>query len=153
DRRNAQYPANVSLLPSEFPGENTGYAGRGAGFPQLHKTTDKGLNGNLHDPPPIRDQDMQFSNNDTGCKCSDITIGGGVVKTTNGGINWELQLGQEYKPSRVFFANSATGWATYTLGVLYKTTNGGSNWFTQYNFTHGISDLFMTSKDTGWITG
>src|SRR5690606_4480168 len=92
---NVQFQANVSFLALEFPDENTGYAGGGDGFPKLYKTTNKGLNWNLLDPPPMRVQDMQFINKDTGWICSDITIGGGVVKTTNGGINWELQLGQE----------------------------------------------------------
>ena len=73
---------------------------------------------------------MFFINSKTGW-----AVGGGssyyniqdyIVKTTNAGINWQVQDSNNYKCLRdVFFFNEYTGWIVGDSGTILKTTTGG----------------------------
>lgn len=75
--------------------------------------------------------------------CGDSGV---ILRTTNGGINWERQIsGTNLRLTSIEFANAMTGWALggdpvstplcNNNNVLLKTTNGGMNWITQISTT------------------
>ncbi len=80
-----------------------------------------------------------------------------IRKTTNGGLNWNLNVNGEWF-NDMKFADSLTGWYSNVNGI-YKTTNGGSNWQVQVIPTGpailqtGISKISVLSKDTIWAAG
>ncbi len=80
-----------------------------------------------------------------------------VLKTSNGGISWQLQnnLGLEYLIGfGISFSNEATGWITAgsgNFGKVLKTTNGGLNWLSQS--MPFIGPIKFINSTTGWIAG
>ncbi len=94
-----------------------------------------------------------FANKDTGWVCSRDLTAGGLWRTINGGNSWQKQLNESVRPSKIFFANSNTGWVIGNAGQnLYKTTNSGQNWFVQSSTSSEFySDVFFATSDTGWI--
>ncbi len=80
-----------------------------------------------------------------------------IRKTTNGGLNWNLNVsGQWYFD--ITFADSLTGWYSAASNI-YKTTNGGNNWVLQNVpsgpdlLNLGINELALLNKDTLWAAG
>ncbi len=55
-----------------------------------------------------------------------------IRKTTNGGLNWNLNLAGEYFTD-MHFIDSLTGWkcSGSDIAFIRKTTNGGINWIVQ----------------------
>lgn len=54
---------------------------------------------------------------------------GTIIKTTNGGINWNiLNSGTTDSLFSIFFTDGSTGFACGSLGLVLRTTNGGLNW-------------------------
>lgn len=59
-------------------------------------------------------------------------FGGAVMRTTNGGLNWEKTRFNKFEVTDLFFINSNTGFFTGwrdSYNYVYKTTNSGINWF------------------------
>jgi photosystem II stability/assembly factor-like uncharacterized protein len=54
-----------------------------------------------------------------------------ILKTTNGGVNWQekLFLNQQFDEEGIGFINETTGWLGGWSAVTHKTTNGGDTWF------------------------
>jgi hypothetical protein len=57
-----------------------------------------------------------------------------VYKTTNGGLNWTVNLQESgFNFNSIYFINNYTGWVAggvgspLYIGVIYKTTTGGVN--------------------------
>ena len=72
--------------------------------------------------------DVYFINALTGwlAGSNESALGGGVIlRTTNGGYNWNLQSYSRAIYS-LCFPDSCTGWAVGDRGTILKTTNGGS---------------------------
>ncbi|MFC2103353.1 YCF48-related protein [Bacteroidota bacterium] len=81
-----------------------------------------------------------------------------VLKTSNGGTNWEVIDTQtnEYFYS-VFFINQELGWVTtlYT-DKIYKTSNGGETWEDIYTFAGAwvnLRGIYFVNDSTGFIAG
>ena len=77
-----------------------------------------------------------------------------IMRTTNGGNNWEIDYRTFVQFTAIQFANSEVG---YACGIssgpeLFKSTNGGVNWnvLNVLTFTWK-SDLSFINKDTGWV--
>jgi photosystem II stability/assembly factor-like uncharacterized protein len=80
-----------------------------------------------------------------------------IRRTTNGGLNWDMNVnGQYYRD--IVFADSLTGWYSYGNNV-YKTTNGGNNWQQQtlpYGgnlISVGINEFSAIDQDTLFAVG
>src|SRR5512143_3361048 len=57
-----------------------------------------------------------------------VTELGGVLRTTNGGITWQVMPEVGGNPLQLFavkFISSTTGWMTGEGGTVFKTTNCG----------------------------
>ena len=72
-----------------------------------------------------------------------------ILKTTNGGDNWQIIYRQFFAMTHVQFLNTSTGFAGG--GYLYKTTNGGLNW-TQINTPAStVEKMYVLNDSTIWF--
>lgn len=112
-------------------------------------------------PIPIGDKfitDIKFINANTGWVITDWTPNfdsSYILKTTNGGDNWELQLRPRVSLASLFMIDLNIGYAGGGDGTtkILKTTNGGTNWF--FVTPPGIlriHDIYFVNPDTGWTT-
>ncbi|MFC2092773.1 YCF48-related protein [Bacteroidota bacterium] len=85
---------------------------------------------------------------------------GNVLKTTNGGFNWNVYSTPHGNPVSFYFLNMLTGWLTTrngsTYASIFKTTNGCESWVLQYSspssYEEGneMMDVFFRNENTGW---
>ena len=136
----------------QFINQYTGFAGGSKNmhftFLNLLKTTNAGLNWfYISTPFDTYTSDISVLNEDTIWLTAISGFGGGVFRTTNGGINWTQQLNlSENIPDHIYSYNKDTGYAAST--VLYKTTNSGQNWFEIPG--GGFGDMHFINATTGW---
>jgi photosystem II stability/assembly factor-like uncharacterized protein len=102
---------------------------------------------------------VQFVDMDNGYVCGDSGI---VLKTTNGGIDWEsANVSTTYPVRGIYFVNADEGWVAVgdenvstTSGQIWHTTNGGNTWTQQVPSTNearfGIS---FADSTVGWAVG
>jgi photosystem II stability/assembly factor-like uncharacterized protein len=90
--------------------------------------------------------DIFFLNNNTGW-----ASGASLLKTTNGGTNWE-NLGTPYENSSlndIHFFDANTG---FLCGYgFYKTTNGGNNWINTGLPLAVYRQVSFANASTGWV--
>jgi photosystem II stability/assembly factor-like uncharacterized protein len=78
---------------------------------------------------------MQFTSASRGYACGsyNTTAPGSFLRTTNGGLNWQVTQFPEYSADDLTFLNDNTGYISAWQGAgksfVLKTTNGGINWF------------------------
>jgi len=80
-----------------------------------------------------------------------------IIKTTDGGINWEiLNSGTMKDLYCVYFINSDVGYTAGSNGTILKTTDGGGTWNTQTNTfpdNSSIRTVFFVNENVGWAGG
>ncbi|MDQ3022667.1 MAG: T9SS type A sorting domain-containing protein [Bacteroidota bacterium] len=80
---------------------------------------------------------------------------GSLLKTTNGGLDWEIT--NSISTSNInyhFFINEDTGWCSGATGKIIRTDNGGTNWNSQIsNTASSLNSIYFIDKHTGWIAG
>jgi photosystem II stability/assembly factor-like uncharacterized protein len=81
---------------------------------------------------------------------------GYILKTTNAGDNWSVNLLINRNFSTVKFINNTTGFACGGSGggtpYLYKTTNSGANWLVIITpFTAYWDNMYVLNEDTIWL--
>jgi photosystem II stability/assembly factor-like uncharacterized protein len=159
------------FLPSiYFTNDNTGYVvgyGNSSMTSIILMTSDGGENWtNLPVPAGIYElSSVYFTNENMGYAtgvCYDWPIQqfyGGIIKTTDGGVNWTLlNTGIPTKLFSVFFRDEYNG---YVVGggiggcpmetAILKTTNGGENWTNQVTgLTEPFSSVFFLNENTGY---
>ncbi|MCI0449359.1 MAG: YCF48-related protein [Chlorobi bacterium] len=108
---------------------------------------------------------VYFFNNSTGFLGSNIypnppLIGGEIIRTSNGGDNWQrVLLDTNFRVKGFYFFDQNTGFAvggSYTsTGYIYKTTNGGFNWInvTPPNLTTHLFNINFLNNSTGYAGG
>jgi len=83
-----------------------------------------------------------------------------VLKTVDGGINWELQnlpnpMGLDVEA--VFFINADTGWIAGSYKTMYATVDGGENWISQHEYEFSgdyfLYDICFFNSQTGCAVG
>ena len=104
-------------------------------------------------PTPVTQQinNSYFANENSGW----IISGNLLLRTTNGGANWDKKYTDSSYFGSMYFLNINTGWliTAYRCWVL-KTTNGGNSWnktvidTSQANFLYSI---YFINANTGWI--
>jgi photosystem II stability/assembly factor-like uncharacterized protein len=98
--------------------------------------------------------DMQFLNVNTGwiTLLNNISSTCRLIKTTNGGQNWNILISQQVLIFNFF--NDTFGIALNIGGnQISKSTNGGLNWNAIFTTGNVYQDIFFVSKDTGWVCG
>ena len=70
-----------------------------------------------------------------------------ILKTTNGGDNWIIQIVTYPDFTKIAFANDSIGYASCYSNATFKTTNGGENWFALINDIYA-NDMAVINTDT-----
>jgi len=99
---------------------------------------------------------ISFVNKDTGWISG--TSGGNsfIWRTTNGGVNFNIQYGG-IGFGKIFFLNNKIngeyyGWCSNNSS-LYRTTDSGINWYQITSpFVGVLNQIAMINENTGWIT-
>lgn len=139
---------NNALQGMHFINVNTGFV---CGSLVMLKTTNAGTNWTNLNAPYISAEistDVFFNDEMTGWFS---TNSGRIVKTTNGGMNWNIVY-EQAAVWRLSFTNSMTGYGCRSDGKVVKTTNGGDNWHIQNTpLTENLYDIHFPAEDTGFI--
>ncbi len=92
---------------------------------------------------------VHFTDQNTGYICGYNLI----LKTTNGGLNWNNSFLQG-KHNSIVFQNNLTGYVSSDSGKIYKTTNSGLNWTIQNSGTiKNLTSITFLNSETGIVTG
>ena len=137
-----------------FINNNTGWVliheGSRNNVKKLYKTTDSGLNFNLqYIINSTYLTDIQMYDSLFGFIVGDdIGSGTNLLRTTNGGNNWEsFSYGSfnslEIVDRKIAFIGGGTGTG------IFKTTNGGDNWFKVFDSTLTWYDIKFINPNTG----
>lgn len=128
----------------------------------LKKSTDGGINWtNFISGTRNGMTSIDFFDNDIGWI---TTNGGKVLKTNDGGENWQIPytLSQYSRFDDIDFVTTQIGWAVGTehttsgyLGLIMKSYDGGESWQKQYSdsLTPEFMSLYIINVDTGWVVG
>jgi hypothetical protein len=74
---------------------------------------------------------------------------GTILKTVNGGDNWdELPSGTYYDFRSVYFTDANTGYAVGAAGTILKTTNGGTNFIEESKLLKSTITIFPNPSNT-----
>ena len=90
---------------------------------------------------------------------------GKVLKTTNGGTNWNIVANSGINPNdrrkTVFFLDANIGWISTKIengyGVIQNTTDGGASWTTQGTPLinpqggYAIFSVYFVDAQNGWL--
>ena len=145
-----------------FADQNTGWiCGKGG---VIYYTTNSGVSWVQQFATSRLLAKMHFLNNNTGYAVGGWQDGSSylVLKTTNGGTNWQdLSFGSTaYSVEAVFFIDANTGWIGCRNNQLYpqiqKTTDGGATWTAQNtglpSTNIGIVSIAFTNANKGWAS-
>jgi photosystem II stability/assembly factor-like uncharacterized protein len=90
-----------------------------------------------------------FIDNNTGW-----VTGNKTMKSTDGGINWNLQDSAGFSSRSIYFIDHNTGWIAGSGGQIRKTTTGGNNWVNSNSgVSENINSIFFVSAETGFACG
>ena len=88
-------------------------------------------------------------------------VGGEIIRTTNGGLNWQrVLLDSTLRVKSFYFTDQNTGYAIggsyVSTGKLLRTTNAGLNWnviidFNNPGYTH-FYNLYFANSSTGYLS-
>ncbi len=121
----------------------------------LWRTTNGGQSWQKQLNESVRPSKIFFVNNNTGWVIGNSGVN--LYKTTNSGVNWNLQyIFGSYDISDLFFVTNDTGWVKRSAGPgqngIMRTINGGNNWHSVNNPTLSIeSKLFFINNKIGWV--
>ncbi len=95
---------------------------------------------------------IRFIDSNTGWACGD---NGMILKTTNGGINWNFQLsGITNSLSSIFTIDGVNLWSVGSYGVIIKSSDGGTNWYSHnIGTSYHLRSVFFINNNTGWAGG
>ncbi len=93
---------------------------------------------------------VHFLNTDT------VYVGdweGNLIKTTDGGVSWNVQHLDDYADIHIFFIDQNYS-CILSSRKMYRTTNGGENWqFNSINTTRSINDFSFIDSSKGFVVG
>lgn len=92
-------------------------------------------------------QDIFFNDPDLGFAATDS---GKILRTTNGGNDWEcFKVPTEYSLHKVFFTDAYNGWTISDYGI-YSTSDGGVSWNPSYLSNDYFRDIEFIDSHNGW---
>jgi len=159
---------NTDLYDVFFIDENIGWivGGDNGGFPNYdpHRLILHTTNGGASWVQQIYAVDQYRMNDVHFCDVSNgWTVGesGGVLKTNNGGLNWqETMQGTSYHFYGVYCMNSTTTWVVgQYLGlphvpVIFTTEDGGDTWESQtFDQDENLNAIYFTDTNHGFAIG
>jgi len=94
-----------------------------------------------------------FLNKDTGFAAA---YEGKLLRTTDGGISWQLYQSYWIPAYDIKFVNDSTGIACggngFSRGIIFRTTDMGNSWSID-TFQNEFRSLFFTDESTGYCAG
>jgi photosystem II stability/assembly factor-like uncharacterized protein len=92
-----------------------------------------------------------------GQKAWSVSLGGGIVKTTDGGYHWSLVDGtDDFTLRDICRVDDDTLWSVGKRGIIIRSTDGGNTWenkskpeFSESNF----KGSFFEYASLGWVVG
>ncbi|MBS1493377.1 MAG: T9SS type A sorting domain-containing protein [Bacteroidetes bacterium] len=152
--------SNISLNDLSFVSSNVGFA---VGYPwqnpsehsKILKTTNSGITwDSIPNTLKLSLYRVMFLNENLGFICSNT----GLLRTTNGGINWQDTV--KYSLIDLKFSNANTGYFLANDTILGRTTNSGANWTISKirNSTIGFyapqpTQVYFINQSTGFCIG
>lgn len=130
---------NVLFLTNQI-----GWISGGEG--SLYLTSNGGISWSLRTIPHTDISDILFI---------DIEIGyiagtAGILKTINGGYNWEIKVDTS-RCTSISFISSTTGWIADVNGNIWKTIDSGETWIGyQINKDYRFDKIFFVNENKGW---
>ncbi len=145
-----------------FVNEQTGYITSQSGI--VYKTSNAGNSWQIINIPSASSYFLHsayFFNSLTGFVCGGDDYNSVLLKTTNGGSNWNVQGILTNQTLRsVLFTSQDTGYIAagknYSLdsGSVFKSTNGGIDWFKSTTAAYPfLNNLFFFNSNTGYACG
>lgn len=103
---------------------------------------------------------INFIDENTGWAAGVIGVGipahGKIYKTTNSGVNWNLQYENlQFAIDNLFSLDQNNHWASAEYGAdkIVKSTNGGSTWeLVSIPGARFITSVYFINSQTGWLT-
>ena len=81
-------------------------------------------------------------------------VGQDIIKTTDGGNTWQIQLSDSIILNSADFITSEIGWAVGWNDVILKTSNGGTEWLYQRNNPgKRLNSVKFINENIGWAVG
>jgi photosystem II stability/assembly factor-like uncharacterized protein len=84
-----------------------------------------------------------------------ITLGGDLLKTHDGGGNWETLQGNSFgRFNSVSFIDERNGWINTKDGQVLRTTDGGRNWTSIAKLgdsNYGVGRITFIDEKHGWM--
>jgi photosystem II stability/assembly factor-like uncharacterized protein len=118
---------NFHIEQIQFIDENTGYASKLPAPFRIYKTTNGGFNWTYYTFQYYSPLTMHFTDSETGY----VATYNGLVKTTNGGMNFSLlnigTIQNDTSVYNLFFFDQSTGFAISKYKI-FRTTDSGLNW-------------------------
>ena len=95
---------------------------------------------------------IDFISPSTGWVVGDLGV---ILKTTDGGQNWNPQIiGELTLLVAINFIDSTNGWIVGESGTILKTTDAGINWVKQTSSTtEMLRDVNFIDTSLGWVIG
>ena len=82
-----------------------------------------------------------------------VSDNGYILKTTDGGVNWEIHLSSN-SIKDIKFIDQNNGWVVGSTGTIFTTTNGGTDWNSQATGTYNyLNSLYFINQHKGWVVG
>jgi photosystem II stability/assembly factor-like uncharacterized protein len=78
-----------------------------------------------------------------------------LLKSNNGGINWQLfDFGYD-RVTKILFVDNENGWAIGFDGLVLQTINGGERWskINSHSRQHYLNNIYFLNSASGWIAG
>jgi len=154
------------ILTLSFVNRNIGYCVSRNG--PVYKTTNGGQNWiEQNIPGGVEWKQVFFIDSVNGFTIGYNTqpYGAILLKTSNGGLNWNIIYNETYViPYSIFFTNVNTGYSSFVAGQypsayfhIYKTTNGGNSYTSVYTWDDAayskLMTLYFINENTGFAGG
>lgn len=142
----------VTNLPSAFVKILTASLFLFTGLPELNAQTPGTWEWQNPSPHGNQINAITFYNDELGWAAA---AGGIIMRTTNGGTDWETyDTGSTNPVNAIFFVDEQTGWTGGLAGEIMHTTDGGASWEHQASMANGgVRDFHFIDGQTGWAVG
>lgn len=113
------------------------------------------LSGTNSSPMYFMFTDVYFHSADTGFVTALDFNGSYILKTTDGGLNWNPVYSNTMQDvNKIAFANHQKGYVVGSAGLLLKTTDGGNTWINMASgVTEDLVDIAFADSTHGIIVG
>ena len=144
--RKIESPTFQDLYKVQFIDGFNGWAAGDSGI-ILHTTNGGNSWGRQNSKLNTLISDLVFLNQNLGwglsLKYTALPYGTYILKTTNGGLEWDTTLisGDNTFFNKIYWVDTSVGFLGGFGGTLLKTTNGGMNWYQTYVDTGVVSHL------------